>query len=312
LIELLHRIKHDLVRFAVATVLATIILFASTPLATLLEQPAIAVTGMWTAMSIYGVGLVPLLRRLLFPYLDLKWVYNLAARTPEGPGRVFLGVCIVIAALLMTMGSAKANTLPAGAVKHIPVLVKEVNDHWPTAPDRALFAGQVEQETCPSLKHSKCWSPTAELRTDREQGHGLGQVTRTHRFDALAEMRAQYPAQLQGWGWDSPTLNDPSYQLRALVLMDRRNYERITGAYPGDRMVMALVSYNGGLGGLSSDRRVCAATKGCDPSRWWGHVEHTSLKAKTAAKGYGLSFFQITRNYPVLIAKRAEKYRSVL
>jgi hypothetical protein len=192
------------------------------------------------------------------------------------------------------------------------VLVKEVNDHWPTAPDRALFAGQVEQETCPSLTHRMCWSTTAGLTTDREIGRGLGQITKTHRFDALAEMRAQYPEQLKGWGWDSPTLNDPSYQLRALVLMDRRNYERITGAHPADRMTMALVSYNGGLGGLSSDRRVCAATKGCDPSRWWGHVEHTSLKAKVPAKGYGLSFFQIARNYPVLIAKRAEKYRSVL
>ena len=312
MIDLLHRIKHDLVRFAVATVLATIILFTSTPLATLLEQPAIAVTGMWTAMSIYGVGLVPLLRRLLFPYLDLKVVFWQAMRTPEGPGRIFVGVCLVIAALLMTMGSAKANPLPAGAYKHLPVLANEISAHWPSAPDWALFAGQVEQETCPSLTHRMCWSTTAGLKTDREQGHGLGQVTRTHRFDALAEMRAQYPEQLKGWGWDSPTLNDPSYQLRALVLMDRRNYERITGAHPGDRMTMALVSYNGGLGGLSSDRRVCAATKGCDPSRWWGHVEHTSLKAKTAAKGYGLSFFEITRQYPVLIAKRAEKYRSVL
>lgn len=312
MIELLYRIRKDLFRFAIATLLATAILFASTPLATMLEQPAIAVTGMWTAMSIYGVGLVPLLRRLLFPYLDLKTVVWQAMRTPEGPGRIFVGVCIVIAALLMTMGAAKANPLPAGAVKHLPVLVKEVNDHWPTAPDRALFAGQVEQETCPSLKHAKCWSPAAELRTDRERGFGLGQITKTHRFDALAEMRAQYPQQLHGWGWDSPTLNDPKYQLRALVLMGRRNYERITSAAQADRMTMALVAYNGGLGGLASDRRVCAATKGCDPSRWWGHVERTSLKAKTAAKGYGLSFFQITRNYPVLIAKRAEKYRASL
>jgi membrane-bound lytic murein transglycosylase MltF len=39
------------------------------------------------------------------------------------------------------------------------------------------------------------------------------------------------------------------------------------------------------------------ATKGCDPEKWFGNVEKTSLKAKTAVKGYGQSFYQINRGY---------------
>ena len=34
-----------------------------------------------------------------------------------------------------------------------------------------------------------------------------------------------------------------------------------------------------------------------DSGKWFGHVEHTSLKAKTAVPGYGKSFFEINREY---------------
>jgi membrane-bound lytic murein transglycosylase MltF len=60
---------------------------------------------------------------------------------------------------------------------------------------------------------------------------------------------------------------------------------------------MALAAYNGGLGGLAQDRRLCRATPGCDQSKWTGHVEKTSYKAKIAVKGYGKSFFEINREY---------------
>lgn len=307
-----RRARTELLRILAMMALATALLMGTTPLAMAAGEPALAPWGMWTALSLYGAAFVQVLRRLLFPYVDMRRVFIVAiASGGNGAGLVWLGVCIVLAALLLTLGSAaRAQQIPAGAMRHLPTLAHEIATQWPDAPDWGLFAGQVEQETCIRLDHPRCWSPRAELRTSRERGVGLGQITRTERFDALAEMRAQFP-QLRGWDWESVTLYDPAYQLRAMVLMDRRNFQAITGA-GADRMVMALVAYNGGLGGLSSDRKVCQATPGCDPARWWGHVEHTSLKGRRPASGYGRSFFEINREYPVRIMRRAEKYRTLL
>ncbi len=134
-------------------------------------------------------------------------------------------------------------------------------------------------------------------------------VTKTARFDSLAELRAQFPRELAGWSWDSPTLYDPAFQIRALLLMDRRNHRQLTGVGEPDRMDMALAAYNGGMGGLIGERQLCRSTRGCDPNRWAGHVEHTSMKRRTPFAGYGQSPFHINRAYSPGVRARAEKYR---
>jgi len=54
---------------------------------------------------------------------------------------------------------------------------------------------------------------------------------------------------------------------------------------------------------------VCSNTQGCNPRLWFGHIEHTSLKQKTAQAGYGKSFFEINREYAVnVVFKRRAKY----
>ncbi|MEY8688420.1 MAG: hypothetical protein AB9M53_00890 [Leptothrix sp. (in: b-proteobacteria)] len=305
-----HRILPDVTRVAIMVVVASLLLFISTPIAVALGEPAIAPWGMFSGLAVYGAALSHVLRRALFPYLDLRDVAYRAMAGNPGAGLVFVGVCLVLAAMLMLMGGvAKAGDLPVNAPRVLPVLVAEQQATWPGMPAPSILAGQIEQESCISLTHKRCWSPTSELRTSRERGVGLGQITRTERFDSLAELRAQFPEQLRGWSWDSPTLYDPAFQIRALVLMDYRNWRVITGAADDrERLSMALTAYNGGLGGLNSDRRVCAATAGCDKSRWWGHVERTSLKARTAAHGYGESFFCTNHRYAARIAGRAVKY----
>lgn len=303
-----QRMGPDAMRVVVMIVVASVLLFLSTPAAVLLHEPALAAWGMYAGLAVYCAALSHVLRRAFFPYLDLRDVAYRAIAHPVGAGLVFVGVCVVLYGLLGLVGNAAhAGTVPANAATYLPALQAEKARLWADGPPTSVFAAQVEQETCISLTHSRCWSPRAELRTSRERGVGLGQITRTSRFDSLAEMRQQNAKELAGWSWDDDSIYDPKYQLRALLLMDKRNHNAITGTLrPQERVTMALVAYNGGLGGLNSDRRVCAATPGCNPGIWFGHVELTSLKARAAASGYGKSFFAINREYPrnILFVRR--------
>jgi membrane-bound lytic murein transglycosylase MltF len=103
---------------------------------------------------------------------------------------------------------------------------------------------------------------------------------------------------------------DPRLQLRALLLMDRDGYRVASFARDRrERAAMAFVVYNSGKAGLVQDRQLCREVPGCDPSRWFGHIEKNSLKARTRAAGYGKSFFEISREYPKnVIDVRAPRY----
>ncbi len=216
--------------------------------------------------------------------------------------------CLPSAPLASQVKVAPAQQVPPNAEKYAPTLVVEQRGHWPTAVQPFTMAGQVEQETCISLKSSGCWNPHTELKTSREYGFGLGQVTITSSFNAFNEERALDPS-LKNWQWNDRY--DPQMQLRGLVLKDRQLFIMVQGAASDeDRLAFAYAAYNGGMGGVLSDRRVCAATPQCDSRRWFGQVEHTSLKARAAVTGYGQSFFNINREYVHnILLVRSTKYR---
>lgn len=206
-----------------------------------------------------------------------------------------------------------AADIPAGAIKYAPLLAKEQQHLWPDAPLPSFLAGQVEQESCITLKHPKCWNPRAELKTKRENGVGMGQFTRAYnqngsiRFDTISDLAKRYDS-LHGWSW--ARRYDPDYQLRAIVEMDHGLYVRQkTFNTPSDRLAFALSAYNGGEGGVLQDQRLCHNTHHCNPGIWFGNVERTSLKSRTPHKGYGQSFFQINRDYVQnVINVRRHKY----
>ena len=260
-----------------------------------------------------GLAVGDIALRILQPRVDAQDAASTAINTGcTGAGLVYLGRCLLAAVILMLLATAsRAAEPPAAALPLLPVLLAEQRAWAPALPPSVL-AAQVEQETCITLKSRGCWSPRAELRTARERGVGLGQITKTARFDGLTDLRRANPVALAGWDWASPALYDPARQLRGLALMDMQGWRALAGVPDDDRLAMMLAAYNGGMGGVQSDRRACAGTPGCDPARWWGHVEHTSLKAKMAVKGYGKSFFAINREYPVNILRvRRARYLSL-
>lgn len=271
-------------------------------------------------LSLVGLAAGDVGLRLLQPYVNTRMAVHAAMTDGNvGAGLVYLGRCILAAVvLLLTVTASRAESPPEAAKALLPILAAQQHEFWPAMPYPASLGAQVEQETCPSLRSRQCWNPRAELRTTREQGVGLGQITRAFRadgstrFDALTELRQAYPKELQGWSWENRYA--PELQLRALVLKDRQNFEAVKDAVSqADRLAMAFAAYNGGLAGLASDRRACAGTSGCDVGKWFGHVEHTSLKAKTAVPGYGQSFFAINREYVRnIMLIRAKRYEGVL
>lgn len=182
------------------------------------------------------------------------------------------------------------------------------------SPKAFLLAGTVDKESCIHTKHPKCWDPSAELKTPREQGVGLGQLTRAYtslgkvRFDALEEIRVKHPKYLKELTWTSIKFR-PDLQIRAIVLKMKDNYEYYK-KYTKDPLVFGMVSYNGGIGGLDKERRACKLSGICDPGLWYGHVEKFCLKSRAILYGKR-SACDINRDYPSSVEARALKYKSI-
>lgn len=223
--------------------------------------------------------------------LVMRWLCALA-----------LSVSLAFLSSLAVAGELDYSGLPPRSQQYLPMLLEEVEQWWPEMENPSIFAAQVDVETCASPTHRMCWSPNARLKTSREEGYGLGQITRAWdkqgrlRFDSLEELRKRHMDALSGWSWGN--VANALFQVRGLILMNRDNYAALGFAKTRmDRYAFMDAAYNGGLGGVMNDRAICARTPGCDPNRWFGNVENTSKKARTAASGYGKGFFYVNREH---------------
>lgn len=187
--------------------------------------------------------------------------------------------------------------LPVHAYRNLPVLVNAIDELWPTFPYYSMFAAQVEKESCISLKHSKCWNEKAELKTSREYGFGLGQITITSRFNKFEELK-QSSKHLRNWNWNDRF--NANYQLKAVIILNIQNYNKLNFV-PNEyeRIAMMFSAYNGGLGSVINDRKLCDSQPNskCDKNKWFNNVEIYSFKSKIKVSGYGESWYDINRGY---------------
>ena len=228
------------------------------------------------------------------------------------------GAAVTTAVMLTFCGptSPVAAQVPARAHQHLHTLRQQVDDLLPGFGRPHYFAGLIEHESCITLTHPRCWSPQARLRTQREEGAGLGQLTRTWkedgriRFDALADAHRLDPVGLYNLRWDT-VYQRPDLQMRVIVLMTRANLYRLQPLVT-DPLPFADAAYNGGLGGVLNERRACAARHGCDPDTWFGHVEKHCLKSTRPLYG-NRSACDINRHHvrDVMI-NRMPKYEALL
>ena len=172
----------------------------------------------------------------------------------------------------------------------------------------------IEHESCISLTHSRCWNPASRLRSAREEGAGLGQLTRAFRsdgsirFDALAELKTKHRS-LAELTWTN-IYTRPDLQVRAVVLKMQDNYTYYLpyAATTLDALAFADAAYNGGIGGLNSERRACKLSSTCDHTRWFGNVENYCLKSKAALYG-NRSACDINRHHVTdVLQTRSGKY----
>lgn len=221
--------------------------------------------------------------------------------------------------MLIVSSSALAQNphtyIPEKAYSLLPVFYKETLRLMPTIPEPAYFGALAEQESCISLRHSRCMSPTSRLLSKREDGQGLFQITKAFnsdgsiRFDSLSETRRRYIDELKELSWTN-VAKRPDLQIRTAILMVRENYTRLSGVKdPYIRLQMADAAYNGGVGGTLKERTACGLAKDCDAQYWFNHVERYCLKSRK--KLYGdRSACDINREHPkTLFQIRLGKYQ---
>lgn len=188
--------------------------------------------------------------------------------------------------------SLDVNTyIPPKAIVHLPTLKSESQRLFPEFETYQYFGSLIEHESCLSLSHKRCWEPTSRLKTQREEGAGLGQITRTWkkdgspRFDTLSDLAKAYRTELKELSWNN-IYSRPDLQMRAIILLYKQNYKQLYMIEDDfERMAFADAAYNGGLGGVTKDRRLCSLKKGCDPKIWFGETEITCSKSKEAMYG---------------------------
>lgn len=171
---------------------------------------------------------------------------------------------LLVALIAVSCSRAEAAGADVPQIPTIPTawrltLERQAVLHWGLHPPTSLLAAQVHQE---SRWRAKARSPYAE---------GLTQFT-----PATAEWIAQaYPAVGKPDPWD------PHWALRAQAQYMAHLYRRNRGATACDTWAFALAGYNGGERWVWRDQALAIAA-GRDRSRWFGHVERESRRARWA------------------------------
>jgi len=182
-----------------------------------------------------------------------------------------------------------ADQFPPNFYKIEPTIKAEQQRWWSDHPQPSTLRALAEQESCVSLKSPKCMNPKARLKTSREEGAGIGQITRAYRkdgslrMDMLATLRQQHKEALGEMTW-SNIYERPDLQIRSLVILSKDAYRpfRKLGVNGLD---FADSAYNGGPNDVIKSRRVCALKKGCNPDVWFGNVANYLVKSKTPIYG---------------------------
>ncbi len=85
----------------------------------------------------------------------------------------------------MAFGVDVKTFIPQNAYKYKDIINTETLKYFPNVPNKAYIPALIEQESCAPLsnKNKHCFESTSELKTYREHGVGLGQITKAYKSD---------------------------------------------------------------------------------------------------------------------------------
>lgn len=193
------------------------------------------------------------------------------------------GVLILIWALTAL---AQCHGAPQAALRYQRTLTAEARLQWGLDAPVPVLAAQINQES--RWRERACSAFAC----------GLAQFTPP----TAKWISGVYPKEL-----GRNDVYNPEWAIRAMVRYDHLLGGAILGTPVGsdcDLWAFTLSAYNGGLGWLDRDRLECrSAGRGvCDPSVWFGQVEHYTHRSDSARRE--------NRRYPLLILAGQEPYRA--
>ena len=219
---------------------------------------------------------------------------------------------------LYTLAQPVRTYIPKGAYTYRSTILKEQDTYFPKLPISAYTFSLIEQESCIHLTHKKCFNPESQLKTSREEGAGLGQLTRAYnkdgtlRFDSLQGIRLQYKQELKDLSW-SNIYQRPDLQIRAMTLMVRDTYNNLQEIKdPKVRLQFTDAAYNGGLRDVRKERIACGLKAHCNPQLWFGHVEHITVKSTVPIYGTRTAHFINREHVENVFHVRLDKYTKFL
>lgn len=90
-------------RFYKQLIIAVLLIALSAPVAQFIGEPSLSAWGLFAGLAILGAFMSHYLRKTYFPYIKLEDFADMARGNPTGAGLVFLGVSLVLAALVQSM-----------------------------------------------------------------------------------------------------------------------------------------------------------------------------------------------------------------
>lgn len=198
----------------------------------------------------------------------------------------FIVIVLLFSPGVNAAGYSPYTYIPVNADKYLPLLKYQQEQIWPDNAMPYYLGALVEKESCYTLTNKRCWDPTSRLKTDREEGAGLFQLTRAYktngtvRFDTLTDLSLKYSRYLRDLSW-SNVYQRPDLQLSAGILLSKENWDRLYNIKgTANRMYFTDASYNQGIGNTFRQMRLCGLTKGCDPQYWFGNVDSQCTNTK--------------------------------
>ena len=222
-------------------------------------------------------------------------------------------ICLLLWGSQFCQAQNVLTHIPDNCQALVPIIAQETKSWMPSFTDTWYFGALIEHESCISLKHSKCCSPKSQLKTKREWGAGIGQITQAYnadgtvRFDTLGDLRNRYRNELKDLNWGN-ILERPDLQARAVILLSKSNYNQFLPVKSEiDRIRMMDSAYNGGAKAVVNARMACGLAKDCDSQIWLGNVDRY-LKKSTKAIYAGRSPLDINLHHvkDVTITRRGK------